>query len=127
MSVESVVMSLLEMRGSSKLVLSEDTIKRISSVRDRCMQAESSEGNEGLHWRRGTSYKDRGAPNKWRQGPGPPQKPAVQDKHVGRYVSKFQNTDAPVEEKILNQNAFPFLGCLRSLHCRMDYSLVAKC
>jgi hypothetical protein len=79
---------------------------RISFVREKCLLAEKQEGDTPLQWRRPSVKSGK----VWRgsnpvvqgqaqaQGQGKPSQP-----YVGRYVSKFKNTESPVEEKILNQ------------------------
>lgn len=123
--IESDVVSILEMK-SLPLSVSYDDGKRkqFAKIRDLCVQADKADilPNGGqLGWRRGTGggsgsgghshgggNRPQGLPNRWRgQGPMRPQpKPTgapTERPSGGRYTSKFQNSDSPLEDKILNQ------------------------
>lgn len=127
--VESDVVSILEMKSLPMSVTYDETMrKQFSRIRDLCVQADKADilPNGGqLGWRRGppqainhSAYnqhggqghgsRPQGLPNRWRgQGPMRPQpkpaQPPSEKQNVGRYTSKFQSSDTPVEDKILNQ------------------------
>jgi hypothetical protein len=113
--VESSVLDLLSMQSQCKTPLLDDTLRRIHSVRSVCKTAETSEGNTSVSWRRGipnnyskpssmSNSKSSPIPNKWRGG-NHYQKPnsnSHSEKPYTKYVSKFTNSSAGVENKILN-------------------------
>lgn len=127
--VEATVLSILEKRGTCTLTLSDDVLRRIQTIRSFCKGAESIDGNGQIGWRRANQNKDNNQvgnrnsnsgshsgnhnnQNRWRGG-GPTVFP-IKSGHASnekggpgsgstRYVSKFKNTELPVEDKILNQ------------------------
>jgi hypothetical protein len=109
-SIEASVMTLLGQRGTCTQALPEDFIRRIHAVRILCKAAEETDGNGQLQWRRGGGGPSGHAPksSKWRGGSGGGNGGGQSDKpkpahNVGKYVSKFTNSETPVEDKILNQ------------------------
>ena len=113
-SSETAVLDLLGLREHCTQSLSEDIVRRIHAIRALCKAAEASEGNGTVAWRRGGSSHQSSSgstnrsstlPNRWRgqqtnahRGPS-----TAGEKPSGRYVSKYTNSDTPVEDKILNQ------------------------
>jgi hypothetical protein len=120
-SVETDVFAVLELKAQPVQEVQSDILQQILKIRNLCLQADKVDlfPNGGqLGWRRGpantqTSGRPTTLPNRWRGQGGsirPPQKPgtpqqerAPQEKSQQRYVSKYQNSDSPVEDKILNQ------------------------
>lgn len=103
--LELNIQHLLGLRESAVGKFSEEAMRRIISVREKCLQAEKADGESPLQWRRGPPKERSGvggssAPNRWR-GQQSTVKP-TSGPH-GRYVSKFKNEESPVEDKILNQ------------------------
>jgi len=116
LSVESYVLNILNLRGKAPINLSDDHIRTITSVRNKCLLAEVAEGDAPLKWRsRGPStVAGSGANNgRWRStGLASNTSNFVNNKAVnkpslpqtgGRYVSKFKSQESAVEDKILNQ------------------------
>jgi hypothetical protein len=111
-AIEASIFDLLKRRDECTQVLPNDLVLRIHRVRDICKNAEAKEGNCQIAWRRNphsgndnrqSSKHAHGISNRWRGGsPG-----SSQDKpktvNTARYVSKFTNSETPVEDKILNQ------------------------
>ena len=108
-------MTLLGRRDTCTQNLPDDFIRRIHAVRSLCKAAEEVDGNGHLQWRRGGGGGGGGSsgskPSKWRGGGnggggngggghGDRPKPSH---NAGKYVSKFTNSETPVEDKILNQ------------------------
>jgi len=61
-SVELCILELLELRQSCTYVVSEEILRRIRPIREKCQQTEKQEGSEGggqFNWRRGG---DQGGP-----------------------------------------------------------------
>jgi hypothetical protein len=107
-SIEASVMTLLGRRDTCTQILADDFIRRIHAVRSLCKAAEEVEGNGQLQWRRGGSSGQGHAPksSKWRGGGGGGGGQSDKPKptyNAGKYVSKFTNSETPVEDKILNQ------------------------
>ncbi len=113
-SIESSVLELLELRQICSQQLSEDILRRIHTIRGLCQAAEALDGNGHISWRRGTgsggggkNSSNGGPPPRWKSNGGGhrnhPVNTTTADKHTGRYVSKYRNSDVPVENKILNQ------------------------
>lgn len=127
--VEAQIQDVLSLRDHCTLTLSDEMLQRIRLIREKCIQAEAREGTTPISWRRGPAPPSNGGgtkqlPNKWRNGVGggnshghghsnntsggnhnrPPPPPNHQPNRGPhqKYVSKFQNTDTPVEDKILN-------------------------
>jgi hypothetical protein len=113
--LESTIVNLLALREKAVGKLIESSVSVITQVRDKCLHAERQEGDVSLNWRRSSGPpKDRGGggggvQNRWR-GSGQAARTAMpsvakpaQGTYVGRYVSKFNNQESPVEDKILNQ------------------------
>ena len=101
-------MTLLGQRSSCSHALSEDFIQRIHAVRSLCKAVEEKDGNGHLQWRRGGSSGHAPKSSKWRGGSGGSGGNGQSDKPkpihtIGKYVSKFTNSETPVEDKILNQ------------------------
>lgn len=130
--VEAQIQDVLSLRDQCALTLSDEILQRIRLIREKCTQAETREGTTPIAWRRGPAPSSNGGgsghgggnkhpPNKWRNGvgggnsyghgnsnggnnhrpPPPPNHQPSRGPHQ-KYVSKFQNTDTPVEDKILN-------------------------
>lgn len=110
-TIEERVFHMYNQREMARGLVSEDSLRKINQVREKCQAAEKQEkdGSYGIHWRRGPSgLSGRGQPNRFRGQPRPsgttttpserPERP-----HVARYVSQFQNTESGMEDKILNQ------------------------
>lgn len=103
---ETLILQVLELKSQCNQPLSEDVVQKIHQVRSICKNAEQLEGNAQISWRRGVSGSgSTHIPNRWRgqthsHSTQRNQPPAEKS---GRYVSKFVNTEAPVEDKILNQ------------------------
>ncbi len=116
-SPEEGILEVLGLRQSCTHSLSEDIMRRISLVREKCAAAEKAEQGGSVQWRRGDSSSGGNnrsnrpgsaiASNRWRSGP--PSTAGRQGSSSGQphvhhqYVSKFTNTEAPVEDKILNK------------------------
>jgi hypothetical protein len=111
--VEVSVMELLNLKLHSKTILSDETNRRIHSVRSLCKSMETSEGNGSVSWRRGippssntnarTNVKSSAAPTKWRGNQyQKPHSTSHSEKPYTKYVSKFTNSSTGVENKILN-------------------------
>jgi hypothetical protein len=118
-TVEATVKAILDRRQECVLSPSDDILRRIQTIRSICKATEATEGNGQVNWRRNGSSS--GKPNsnhaRWRQsGPTaasssthsfPPKQKSSTTQHnergSGRYVSKFKNTDLPVEDTILNK------------------------
>lgn len=127
--VEAQIQDVISLRDHCTLTLSDEMLQRIRLIREKCVQAEAREGTTPISWRRGPAPPSNGGgnkqlPNKWRNGVGggnshghghsnntngcnhnrPPPPPNHQPNRGPhqKYVSKFQNTDTPVEDKILN-------------------------
>lgn len=121
--VEAQIQDVLSLREACTLTLSDEMLQRIRLIREKCVQAEAKEGSALIAWRRGPAPSPNGGggghhnnkqlPNKWRSGgngggsnnrPPPPPNHTPQPSRGPhqKYVSKFQNTDTPVEDKILN-------------------------
>ncbi len=118
-SVEVSIFELLELRQTCTQQLPDEIMRRINSIRSLCQAAETLDGNGHISWRRGTGSNTNGGskgpsngapPSRWKSNGGGhggghrghPQTNTA-DKHTGRYVSKYRNSDVPVENKILNQ------------------------
>lgn len=111
--LETTITNLIGLRGKASARFSDEMLTRISFVREKCLLAEKQEGETPLQWRRPSAKGGNTQRGAWR-GSNPvvttpqgsaavkPQFKAAQP-YVGRYVSKFKNTESPVEEKILNQ------------------------
>ena len=111
--LETTITNLIGLRGKASAKFSDEMMARMTFVREKCLLAEKQEGDTPLQWRR-PSVKSGKA---WRGSNPVVQTPQVQGQgqgavkpqgkptqpYVGRYVSKFKNTESPVEEKILNQ------------------------
>jgi hypothetical protein len=121
---EQRVMAIYQLRTEPSIrSVDESTLKQIVRIRDLCQTADKQDILSGgqFGWRRPSNQSSSHASSsqsagklpinspRWRGGPGssrPSQKPhtAVSgEKSQSRYVSKFQNTETPVEDKILNQ------------------------
>jgi hypothetical protein len=120
-TLDQQIQDVIGLRNQCMLTLSDEMLHRIRLIREKCVQAAAKEGSTPIQWRRGPGSASNGGggaskqlPNKWRSGPGggsggpshrapathtPP--PTNRGPHQ-KYVSKFQNTDTPVEDKILN-------------------------
>ena len=115
--VEATVKALLEKRGECVLTLSDDSIRRIQTIRSLCKAAEAVDGNGQISWRRSSSGRGGGhessysgqSQSRWRNG-----NPAfsvkinsgqssTNERGSSRYTSKFKNSELAVEDKILNQ------------------------
>jgi hypothetical protein len=126
---EDDVLAVLELMNKSTIHLSEDVLRCIRGIRDKCQKAEKEEQTHGetnhYSWRRGgpshtssttvnslhtssSKQKESSYPsiNQWR-GQQPAKAPSrhhgSHEKPAGRYVSKFTNATSPIEDKILNQ------------------------
>lgn len=106
-AVEALVCQLLDLRKDCTQSLPDDVVRRIATVRGLCQAAEATDGNGQFAWRRGTQSRGGSSSShshRWRnsansqktQSPG-------NERPAGRQVSKFTNSEAPVENKILNQ------------------------
>ncbi len=113
--VVPLLQDVLGLRSQAGLVLSNDILERIQGIKEKCRQAELKETTAPIPWRRsmppgnhgGNQTPHKSLPQKWRGGHPPRQTPHTPHATVPRgphqkYVSKFQNTDTPVEDKILN-------------------------
>jgi hypothetical protein len=128
--VEVQIQDVLSLRETCTLALSDEMLQRIRLIREKCAQAEAREGTAPIPWRRGPGPQpsnggvggsggggNKQLPNKWRNGGnsgGNHHRPAPSSNHTTphpptpsraphqKYISKFQNTDTPVEDKILN-------------------------
>jgi hypothetical protein len=114
---EDLVRSVISLQPHCMTSVSDEIMRRILIIRERCIQAEKEESVDGLSsWRRShqkiskSKYNDSSSKNfRWKpaqalpegQGQGHPQK--QEQGHPQRYVSKFKNTSVPVEDTILNQ------------------------
>lgn len=83
---------------------SEDICTRIAGLQGLAETGDSARVND---WRRGSGTYQSQQQQKWRKpGDQPPQRPepraVTTAPPVGRYQSKFRNSNQPVEEKILN-------------------------
>jgi len=111
MSTEVSILNIINLRGKAQVNLTDENIRTIGYVRNKCLQAELTEGETPLQWRtRGPPVsKDRGTNvNRWRGSAANNNvKPATTKpsapQSVGRYVSKFKPQETDVEDKILNQ------------------------
>lgn len=132
LSVDSAVLDVLNLRSQCTQPLSEEIVRRINAIRDKCVAAEKQESTMGgggvTHgWRRGPAGGNTthvrlptggggGGANRWREHP-PHHHHAAQNrtgggggaprtpgdpKNVPRYVSLFTNSEQSVEDKILN-------------------------
>jgi hypothetical protein len=104
--LEGVILNLINLRSKANSNLSEDVLRNSSIVRDKCLQAERSEGETPIQWRIRTAApnKDRASIGRWRGNSGKPVgKLSGPPQQSGRYVSKFRSHESPVEDKILNQ------------------------
>jgi hypothetical protein len=116
--IEVLVQELFELRQDCAQTLPDDIIRRIHAVRSLCKDAEALDGNGQINWRKVGGQHNFHSPNhkgsnfhggaqgqmRWRGPPQSSQPPSNQtEKTVTRYVSKFKNSDSPVEDKILNQ------------------------
>ncbi len=119
-SPEEGVLEVLGLRQSCTQLLSDDTQRRITTVRDKCSAAEKAEQGGSTNWRRspgnvtnsggnnGGNSRPGSAniPNRWRGGPPPAANRQGSSGHPHvhhQYVSKFTNAEAAVEDKILNK------------------------
>lgn len=98
----------MSLRGRAPTNLSDEHVRAITSVRNKCLMAEVAEGDAPLKWRsRGPPVNHDRNSNRWRtNGVVTNQKPVVKSPttpYTGRYVSKFKSQDSGVEDKILNQ------------------------
>jgi hypothetical protein len=118
-SIEANVQSIFILQKAAEgISLPADSIARLHSVRDLCLKAEQNE-NGSVSWRKGGPGPGNGGninnnkslggaanhQNRWRKSQassGNSSSPSVSI-HPTRYVSKFINSEAPVEDKILNQ------------------------
>ena len=115
---EEGIHEILGLRQTCTQSLSDDIVRRITIVRDKCSAAEKAEQGGSAHWRRGGSGGSGGSSsganrpgsastsNRWRSGP--PSTAGRQSSSSGhhmphQYVSKFTNAEAAVEDKILNK------------------------
>lgn len=115
LSVESCVMNIFALRGTAPANLSNEQVRTITSIRNKCLLAEVAEGDAPLKWRSrgpppGSNVNHDRNSNRWRNtAPGTNvtnNKPASKSsipQSGGRYVSKFKSQDSAVEDKILNQ------------------------
>ena len=126
MTPESLVLQLASSRTSCVSVVSDELLTKIKSIRDVIGKQEG--GETQLGWRRGhTSVLRGGGSGDWRSGSGSSYRPSnshhksslsyggsgggvTSDSRGGngtgghqRYVSRFRNSETPVEETILNQ------------------------
>jgi hypothetical protein len=120
-ALDQQIQEVLGLRNQCALTLSDEMLQRIRLIREKCVQAEAKEGTTQIQWRRGPGPSGSGSsgggnkqiPSKWRSGGGPSHRPQSSAHHAPhtpptnrgphqKYVSKFQNTDTPVEDKILN-------------------------
>jgi len=128
---EDDILAVIELMKNPTTPLSEDVLRCIRGIRDKCQKAEKEEQMHGetnqYSWRRGGSshttsssipvnslhvssskQKESSYPsvNQWR-GQQPTKAPSrhhsSHEKPAGRYVSKFTNITSPIEDKILNQ------------------------
>jgi hypothetical protein len=109
---ESSVMELLSLQSQCKKSLPDEIMRHIHSVRSVCKSAETAEGGASVSWRRGipntsskssVNSKSSPIPNKWRGNHYQKSHTSSQsEKPYTRYVSKFTNSSAGVENKILN-------------------------
>ena len=119
-TLEDRIVSLVGLRQNAHMAFSEDTMKKIQSIKVKCQAAEKQEqegGGVGLQWRKGlSSGGNRGHGNnrqgsqagKWRpQSTSTTMRPTTatqgERSHVPRYVSQFQSGSTNVDDKILNQ------------------------
>jgi hypothetical protein len=116
--IEVLVQELLELRQNCTQSLSDEIVRRIHSVRSLCKEAEAIDGNGQINWRKVSSntngyhgsnnrqsfHPGSGSSARWRgSGQSSPNSQSGSEKSVQKYVSKFKNSDTPVEDKILNQ------------------------
>jgi hypothetical protein len=128
-SVETAVQAIFQLQDGQALggyPLPKETIGRLTSIRGLCAKAEQNENGPAVGWRRGgapstgghgrssgghgssgSSGGSGGSGGRWRRGGPPAHNSSSNNVSSGptpnRYVSKFINTEAPLEEKILNQ------------------------
>ena len=120
-TVEDTIVSLIGLRQNAKMTLTEDSLKKIQSIKVKCQTAEKQEqegGGAGLQWRKGPSGSHQGhkhlqgrqgnSAGKWRPQTAMPVRvaattPQGERQHVPRYVSQFQSSSTNVDDKILNQ------------------------
>lgn len=119
-SVEQDVFAIMELRTESVAAVQSDILQQIVKIRSLCLQADKLDlfPNGGqIGWRKGPSSAPQPSsrpstlPNRWRgqgtmrppQKSGSPQERPQERPPPQRYVSKYQNSDSPVEDKILNQ------------------------
>jgi hypothetical protein len=123
-SPEEGIHEVLGLRQTCTQTLSDDIMRRITLVREKCALAEKAEQGGSVQWRRGPNGVNTGGhgggghgsggrpgsaiqSNRWRNGP--PSATGRQGTSSGQphmphqYVSKFTNADAAVEDKILNK------------------------
>jgi hypothetical protein len=114
-AVQAVFLGLTSTEATS-VTLPKEYIGRLQAIRDVCAKAEQNEaaGSGAVGWRRGAPQNRGGGGHsgRWRRGAPTTQPAAGGATHVAqqsmphapnRYVSKFINSEAPLEEKILNQ------------------------
>jgi hypothetical protein len=104
--LEVSILNILALRTKANLVFSEDTMRNLRIVREKCLAAEKAEGEAPIQWRAhgAAPGKERSNLGRWR-GSGiqkPPGRSSA-PQQTGRYVSKFKNQESAVEDKILNQ------------------------
>jgi len=126
---EDLVRFVISLQPQCMTSVSDEIMRRILIIRERCIQAEKEESVDGLSsWRRShqksikIKYNDSSSKNfRWKpvqgpqqgQGQGPqqgqgqgPQQGQGQGPQQGqphKYISKFKNTSVPMEDTILNQ------------------------
>jgi hypothetical protein len=101
---EALILQVLELRSQCNQPLSGDVLQKVHHVRSICKNAEHAEGNAQISWRRGVPGSGSGSgQSRWRGHSHSSHSNQPSSEKSGRYVSKFVNTEAPVEDKILNQ------------------------
>ena len=117
---EDLIRSIVSLQPHCITSVSDEIMRRIIIIRERCIQAEKEESVDGLSsWRRShqkatkSKYNDSSSSKNFRwkptqgqpqgQGQSQGQQQEQPQGHPQRYVSKFKNTSLPVEDTILNQ------------------------
>jgi hypothetical protein len=114
-SIEASVQELFALREFCTQSLSDEIVRRIHAVRALCKEAETLDGNGQINWRKVSNHGSHNHKSnfhvnqhnhtnamRWRGAPSTPTA-SNSEKNITKYVSKFRNSDTPVEDKILNQ------------------------
>lgn len=109
-SQENAIIDILNLQTQCKNTISEDALRKIHGVRTICKNTENLEGSTSISWRRGAhnsfskqTPKSTPIPTKWRGNNYQKSHGSIHsEKSYTKYVSKFTNSSAGVENKILN-------------------------